>query len=132
MVSNKIESSCSDPALKGLAMPVSVASGLDAAGGIRGLTRGIPSEAQLRKEARRHQSLADHTRLKILWALSKMDLCPCVLKVIAEIPDSKLSYHLKILESERLIKARRKGNWRVYSITTEGKASIARDFTEHP
>jgi ArsR family transcriptional regulator len=131
VVSNKIETACCDPALKGLAMPASVASGLNAAGGIRGLTRGIPSETQLRKEAKRRQSLADHTRLKILWALSKMDLCPCVLKVVAKIPDSKLSYHLKILESEKLIKARRKGNWRVYSITNEGKESLVYDKAEH-
>lgn len=131
VVSNKIETACCDPALKGLAMPASVASGLNAAGGIRGLTRGIPSETQLRKEMKRHQSLADRTRLKILWALSKMDLCPCVLKVIAEIPDSKLSYHLKILESEKLIKARRKGSWRVYSITNEGKESLAHNEAKH-
>ena len=132
MVSNKIESTCCDPALKELAMPASVASDLNAAGGIKGLTRGIPSEKHLRKEARRHQSLADHTRLKILWALSKMELCPCVLKVVTRIPDSKLSYHLKTLESEKFVKARRMGNWRVYSITNEGKESIARDFAEHP
>ena len=131
MVSKKIETACCDPALKGLAMPASVASGLDAVGGISGLTRGIPSTARLRKEAKRHQSLADHTRLKILWALSKMDLCPCVLKVVAETPDSKLSYHLKILESEKLIKARRKGNWRVYSITNDGNESLVCDKTEH-
>lgn len=131
MVSNKIETACCDPALKGLAMPASVASGLQATGGIRELIRGIPLEAQLRKEAKRHQSLADHKRLKILWALSEMDLCPCVLKVIAQVPDSKLSYHLKVLESEKLIKARRKGNWRVYSITNEGKESLGNNEAEH-
>ena len=131
MVSNKLETASSDSALKGLAIPASVASGLNAVGGISGLTRGIPSDARLTKEAKRHQSLADHTRLKILWALSKMDLCPCVLKVIAGVPDSKLSYHLKILESEKLIKARRRGNWRVYSITNDGKESLVYDKAGH-
>jgi ArsR family transcriptional regulator len=110
-------------------MPASVASALEAAGGIRGLTDGIRSDCQLRKEAKRHQSLADHTRLKIMWVLSRMDLCPCVLKVIAEVSDSKLSYHLKILESERLIKARRAKNWRVYSITNEGKEALVHHRT---
>ncbi len=76
--------------------------------------------------------MADHTRLRILWALSKMDLCPCVLKIIADVPDSKLSYHLKILESEKLVKARRKGNWRVYSITGEGKESLVQGEAGHP
>lgn len=111
-------------------MPAPVASALEAIGGVRGLARGIPAEDQLRKEAERHQSLADHTRLRILWALSKMDLCPCVLKVIAEVSDSKLSYHLRILESEKLIKARRTKNWRIYSITAKGENALDSDARE--
>ena len=94
--------------------------------------RGIPSEARLRKAAEQHQSLADHTRLKILWALSDMDLCPCVLKVIAGVSDSKLSYHLKILESAKLIKSRRTRNWRIYSITDEGGKAIVPEKSETP
>ncbi len=105
-------------------MPKSVASALDDAGGVRGLARGIPSEAKLKVAAERHQSLADHTRLKILWALNQTDLCPCVLKVIADVSDSKLSYHLRILESARLIRSRRTRNWRIYSITEEGEKAI--------
>lgn len=106
-------------------MPTSVASALDDAGGVSGLMQGLPSETKLKRIAGLHQSLADHTRLKILWALSNMDLCPCVLKVIADVSDSKLSYHLKILESARLIKSRRTRNWRIYSITKEGEKALA-------
>lgn len=69
--------------------------------------------------------MADHTRLRILWALSNMDLCPCVLTVIAGVSDSKLSYHLKVLESARLIKSRRTRSWRIYSITEEGERALA-------
>ena len=69
--------------------------------------------------------MADHTRLKILWALSNMDLCPCVLTVIADVSDSKLSYHLRILESARLIESRRTKSWRIYSITEEGERTLS-------
>lgn len=113
-------------------MPRSVASSLDGAGGIRGLARQAPSEAQLKKVAALHQSLADHTRLKILWALSNMDLCPCVLTVIADVSDSKLSYHLRILESAKLIKSRRTRNWRIYSITEEGERALSLRTTRTP
>jgi ArsR family transcriptional regulator len=113
-------------------MPQAIASALDQAGGVRGLVQGIPSERELKKVARQHQSLADHTRLKILWALSNMDLCPCVLKVIAGVSDSRLSYHLKILESARLIKAKRTKNWRIYTITDEGEASLVLDKADTP
>jgi len=101
-------------------MPPSVASGLIDHGGIRGLIQEVPSEGRLKKEAKRHQSLADHTRLKILWAISKMDLSPCVLKAVAGVSDSKLSYHLRVLEEAGMVKSRRIKNWMLYSITNLG------------
>ncbi len=61
-----------------------------------------------------------------------MDLCPCVLKVIADVPDSRLSYHLRILESARLIKSRRTRNWRIYSITNEGGKLLLLEKAEAP
>ena len=82
--------------------------------------QGAPSEGRLKKEAKRHQSLADHTRLKILWAISKMELSPCVLKVVAGVSDSKLSYHLRVLEEAEMVRSRRMKNWMLYSITKLG------------
>jgi DNA-binding transcriptional ArsR family regulator len=45
-------------------------------------------------------------------------------KEITGTSDSKLSYHLRILESERMICAKRVKSWRVYSITRRGRASL--------
>jgi ArsR family transcriptional regulator len=113
-------------------MPSSLASCLSAAGGIAGLVREAPGENRLKRAAKRHRSLADRTRLKLLWALSVMDLCPTILKAIADVPDSKLSYHLKVLESEGLIRARRRGSWRIYSITNEGRESLIQNGVRNP
>lgn len=110
--------------MEGLQMPASVAHALAEAGGIRGLAKMMPSERALMDKATHHQSLADHVRLKILWALAKMDMCPCVLKIVTGVTDSKLSYHLRILESAKMIRARRTKNWRVYSITAEGRDAM--------
>ncbi len=127
MVSKKVETPCCDTAQSDLPMPPSVASGLTDAGGIRGLMGAAPSNGRLKKEARRHQSLADHTRLKILWAVSKMDLCPCVLKVVAEVSDSKLSYHLRVLEEAGMVRSRRIKNWKLYSVTDLGMKNLGID-----
>jgi DNA-binding transcriptional ArsR family regulator len=124
VVSKKIETPCCCPAPTALSMPPSVASGLTDYGGIRGLTQEVPSETRLKKEAKRHQSLADHTRLKILWAISKMDLCPCVLKVVAGVSDSKLSYHLRVLEEAGMVRSRRIKNWMLYSVTNLGLENL--------
>jgi len=67
--------------------------------------------------ARRHQALSDPVRLRLLWALSMADLCPCILKQIAELSDSKLSYHLGVLERAVLVSSKRTKDWMIYSIT---------------
>ncbi len=120
MVSKKVETSCCGTEPTDLSMPPSVASELTDCGGIRGLMQEVPPEGSLRKEAKRNQSLADHTRLKILWAISKMELCPCVLKVVAGVSDSKLSYHLRVLEEAGMVRSRRMKNWMLYSVTNLG------------
>ena len=84
----------------------------------------VPSDGRLKKEAKGHQSLAAHTRLKILWAISKMDLCPCVLKVVAGVSDSKLSYHLRVLEEAGMVRSRRIKNWMLYSVTNLGLENL--------
>ena len=75
--------------------------------------------------AERHQALSDPVRLRVLWALSKADLCPCILKQITELSDSKLSYHLSVLEKSGLISSRRTRNWMIYSITPLGSDALA-------
>jgi len=124
VVSKKVETPCCGTAPTNLSMPPSVASGLNDHGGIPGLMREVPSDGRLKKEAKRHQSLADHTRLKILWAISKMDLCPCVLKVVAGVSDSKLSYHLRVLEEAGMVRSRRIKNWMLYSVTNLGLENL--------
>jgi DNA-binding transcriptional ArsR family regulator len=64
---------------------------------------------------------ADPVRLRILEALSVSDLCPCLLREITGVTDSKLSYHLRILENAGLARSRRSRNWRIYSLARPRK-----------
>jgi len=106
-------------------LPPEVARSVDGLGGPGGLARRLASTKQLVASARFHKALSEEIRLRILHALSLTDMCPCVLKEIAGTGDSKLSYHLKVLESEGLIDSRRIRKWRIYSITKRGRASIS-------
>jgi len=69
-------------------------------------------------------ALSDPLRVRLLYALTHADLCPCVLKEILEISDSKLSYHLGILEREGLVSVTHEKYWRIYSITSFGKSVL--------
>ncbi|OGS41651.1 MAG: hypothetical protein A3K67_04750 [Euryarchaeota archaeon RBG_16_62_10] len=76
------------------------------------------------RDAEYHHALSDPTRQRILWALSMSDLCPCLLKRIARVSDSKLSYHLAVLERSGLVRVRRTRNWRIYSITPSAEEAL--------
>ncbi|WP_252235661.1 metalloregulator ArsR/SmtB family transcription factor [Clostridium sp. ZS1] len=66
------------------------------------------------------KSLSDITRLNILKQLSKQDsMCVCSLVEHFDIPQSKLSYHLKMLLDSNLITMERCGKWNHYSINKE-------------
>jgi len=105
-------------------LPEDVRKGILKIGGMDELERKFPDDAIMIREAEFHQALADPIRLRILRALDKLDLCPCLLKDITSVSDSKLSYHLSILEDNELIVQRRHQNWRIYSITAKGRQSL--------
>ena len=109
-----------------LDIPPRVARGIKSAGGYKKVVSSIPTDDELARAARKHLALSDPTRIRILFALSKSELCPCVLKRITRISDSKLSYHLARLEDTGLVRFRRRENWRVYAITEEGEEILGR------
>ena len=105
-------------------MPPEVTAGLTGIGGMPGLKADLPDEATMKMLADRHQALSDPVRLSILFYLRRSDLCPCVLKEATGLSDSKLSYHLSILERAKMISWRQSKNWRIYSLTELGRTSI--------
>lgn len=63
------------------------------------------------------KSLSDNIRLNILIELNKKEsICVCDLVEYFNIPQSKLSYHLKMLLDAGLIRKSREGKWNYYSI----------------
>jgi len=106
-------------------LPQEVAAGLREAGGRDGLRSKAPDESYLKVIAERHQALSDPVRLLILHLLRASELCPCVLKDLADLSDSKLSYHLSILERAGMVEWRQNKNWRVYRLTETGAKSLS-------
>lgn len=99
---------------------------LEGAGGLGRVTERIPPADLLEKEASLHRALAETTRLKIIHSLAQCDLCPCVLKEITQLTDSKLSYHLGVLEEAGLIESYPVRKWRVYVLTAAGREKVSK------
>ncbi len=108
-------------------LPPTVSDGLSVKGGVDGLRSGIPA-MQIERNVGVFQALSDKNRLIILIALSTGDLCPCVLADLTEQSNSRLSYHLNMLEKAGLISVRSEGKWRIFSLTGRAKEILAYFF----
>jgi ArsR family transcriptional regulator len=71
----------------------------------------------MKTEARLFKSLADETRLKILWLLmDQEELCVCDIMRTLGITQSKASRHLRYLFNAGLVTDRREGVWMNYGL----------------
>ncbi len=72
----------------------------------------------MKNEARLFKSLADETRLKILWLLKgQEELCVCDIMRVLGITQSKASRHLRYLYHLGLVSDRREGLWMYYRLS---------------
>ncbi|YCA12272.1 metalloregulator ArsR/SmtB family transcription factor [Bacillus sp. AK128] len=72
------------------------------------------------KYEKQFKALADQKRLQILNILTeKGSVCVCDMTEFIEMPQSKLSYHLKILLDANMIHKKTEGTWSYYSLNQE-------------
>ena len=72
-----------------------------------------------------YDCLCDRTRLRILHLLSQGPLCVCHFQVTLREPQVKISKHLAYLRTRGLVKAKRRGNWMVYSLPEKPSRELA-------
>lgn len=60
--------------------------------------------------------LSDPTRIKILYALEKQELCVCDISVVLDMTQSAVSHQLKLLRMNKLVKHRKEGKTVFYSL----------------
>ena len=61
-----------------------------------------------------YKIMADYTRMKIIYALMKKELCVSDISEIVEMSQTAVSYQLRILRGARLVKHRRVGKMIFY------------------
>jgi ArsR family transcriptional regulator, arsenate/arsenite/antimonite-responsive transcriptional repressor len=83
----------------------------------------------MKREARLFKSLADETRLQILWLLMcEAELCVCDIMSVLRITQSKASRHLRYLYNLGLVSDRREGLWMIYRLAASPGSSEARQL----
>ncbi|MCQ2070182.1 MAG: metalloregulator ArsR/SmtB family transcription factor [archaeon] len=102
-------------------LPPEMQESMKKKGGIRSVIEAVPSSESFEGEAEKFKALSAPVRLQIMHALLVADLCPSIIKDITHISDSKLSYHLEVLEKAGFIAHIQRKKWRIYTITVRGR-----------
>jgi ArsR family transcriptional regulator len=74
------------------------------------------------------KALCDPTRLKLLSILSKKEECACALPLQVRKSQPTVSLHLLMLLKAGLVRARKSGTRRLYSLSARGKR-VLRDIS---
>lgn len=77
------------------------------------------------------KALADETRLKILWALEKREMCVCDLAAMLGLTESAVSHQLRLLRNLQLVTNRRDGVVLYYRLADNHVSQLIRITLEH-
>ncbi|PYR55636.1 MAG: hypothetical protein DMF91_23815 [Acidobacteria bacterium] len=75
--------------------------------------------------------LGDMTRVRILDALSRSELCVCDIARLLGLSESAVSHQLRLLRGMRLVRARRAGRMVFYSLDDQHIVGLFRQGLEH-
>lgn len=98
---------------------------------VKAVSGSMPQEEKLYDLADFFKIFGDSTRIKILWALDKEEMCVCDLAVLLNMTKSAVSHQLKTLRQEKLVKYRREGKTAIYSLLDKHVKDILEIGLEH-
>lgn len=75
--------------------------------------------------------LGDPTRIKIIYALSKCDMCVCDIAEVLGMNQSAISHQLRLMRNLRLVKYRKEGKSVIYSLSDEHILQLFNQGMEH-
>ncbi|UCH81790.1 MAG: winged helix-turn-helix transcriptional regulator [Nitrospiraceae bacterium] len=94
---------------------------------VKSVLKEMLTDDEARNIADTFSVLADPTRSKIIYALSKAELCVCDIAGILNISVSAVSHQLRLLRNMRLVKYRKEAKMVYYSLDDK---HISRLFNE--
>jgi DNA-binding transcriptional ArsR family regulator len=77
------------------------------------------------------QALGDSTRVRIVWALSKTELCVGDIARLLSMSQPAVSHHLRLLRNMRLVKVRREGRISFYQLDDAHISRLLAEGIEH-
>ena len=91
---------------------------------VAAVQRRMPAAAGFRHLAEIFSAMGDPTRLRVLFALARQELCVCDLSTLLGVSVSAVSHQLRLLRGLRLVKFRREGRLAYYSLEDSRIAAL--------
>jgi len=98
---------------------------------VRQVQSEIASLDEVQRMAEFFAVLSDPSRLRLLSALAKQELCVCDLAAVLKMGESAVSHQLRVLRSQRLVKYRRAGRNIYYSLADSHVISLYQEVAAH-
>lgn len=98
---------------------------------IRSAKKGLVNDETIVGMAETFKVLGDQTRLKIVLALSKQELCVLDIASVLGMSESAISHQLRLLKSLRLVKQRKEGKLVFYSLDDEHIEDLIKVASRH-
>ena len=95
------------------------------------LSGSMPPEEELADMAELFKVFGDSTRIKILYTLSRCEMCVCDIAGVLGMTQPAVSYQLKVLKQARLVRNRKSGKTVFYSLADKHVETIIGMAIEH-
>ncbi len=90
------------------------------------LGSGLDSGDSMRDFMAITKALADETRVRVLLALQRGELCVCQIVELTSLATSTISKHMSILKQARLVESRKDGRWMYYRLADDQAPEVVR------
>ncbi len=98
---------------------------------INSIKKNLIHDKKIEELSQIFKTLGDCTRLKIIYALSKSELCVCDIAEVINMSQSATSHQLRILRNMRLVKYKKKGKSAIYSLDDKHVLELFNQGLQH-
>ncbi len=98
---------------------------------VRAVKRQMLQEEEANRLSGTFSILSDSTRVKIIFALSREELCVCDIAYLLNLSISAVSHQLRVLRNARLVKYRKEGKMVFYSLDDEHISTLFNEGLKH-
>lgn len=99
--------------------------------GVKKAEKTLVDERRAEELARTFNALADPTRVRIISALMRQELCVCDIAVLLRISQSAISHQLRQMRDLRIVRSRKEGRIVFYSLDDEHISDLFQRGIEH-